>query len=77
MLILCLFEHPETKVGSTGFGKGFKSDLSESDKSPADRFTAETAKVIGKGETFVKEHLQLNEKLIPRFINHFSYCLLY
>ena len=52
--------HPETKVGATGFGKGTKNDLTDSDKSQ-DRFTKETAQKIGKSETFVKETLQLND----------------
>lgn len=34
--------------------------MTDSDKS-VDRFTQETANTIGKSETFVKEHLQLND----------------
>ena len=30
-------------------------------KDAPDKFTSETAKTIGKSETFVKEHLQLND----------------
>jgi DNA modification methylase len=52
------FEHPETKVGATGKGRP-KDSLTDSDNL-SERFTQETAKKIGKSETFVKEHLQLN-----------------
>ena len=51
------FEHPEIKVGQFGNKGGKILEKTESDIS---RFTQETAKAIGKSETFVKEHLQLN-----------------
>jgi len=48
--------HPETKVGQ--FGGHSSLEKTDSDIS---RFTQDTAKRIGKSETFVKEHLQLND----------------
>lgn len=50
--------HPETKhgglEGKAGGGKKAK-------KTESDSFVTETAKKVGKSETFVKEHLQLND----------------
>ena len=52
--------HPETKAGQSqalGMNKKLGHDVkTESDPT----FVEETAKAIGKSETFVKEHLQLN-----------------
>jgi DNA modification methylase len=50
--------HPETKAGQFGNKGGKIVEKTESDIS---RFTQDTAKKIGKSETFVKEHLQLND----------------
>ncbi|MBS3099292.1 ParB N-terminal domain-containing protein [Candidatus Pacearchaeota archaeon] len=51
--------HPETKAGQFGgWNSATKLEKTESDFS---RFTEDTAKKIGKSETFVKEHLQLND----------------
>lgn len=51
--------HPETKHGAIGGGHD-RSRVSESD-TLVNRFTQDTAKRIGKSETFVREHLQLND----------------
>jgi len=51
--------HPETKHNATFKGNQFED--SSKTKSDIDRFTEDTAKRIGKSETFVKEHLQLND----------------
>jgi len=51
------FEHPETKAGGDRKSKDGMRLL----KDAPDKFTSETAKTIGKSETFVKEHLQLND----------------
>ncbi len=54
------FEHPETKHNSSFKGNQSVEGRSKTE-SDIDRFTVETAKTIGKSETFVKEHLQLND----------------
>jgi len=51
------FEHPETKVGGDRKSKDGMRLL----KDAPDKFTQDTAKTIGKSETFVKETLQLND----------------
>lgn len=48
--------HPETKAGGDRKSKDGIRLL----KDAPDKFTEDTAKKIGKSETFVKEHLQLN-----------------
>ena len=58
-------EHPETKHGATGGGRGGKGTRTKGEKSeddtPVDRFTLKAAHALGCGETKVKEYLQMAE----------------
>lgn len=56
--------HPEAKLGATGVCREKVRQLGETNSAPADRFTAETAKITGKSERAVQRDAERGEKVI-------------